>query len=209
VCLIKHTEGQRTTLASKMNLNIHHVPKACIGVNLGFNDHHPGNNVFFTHPSATPLIRDNYEVVSLIPFSWKPKSVHQQTYTTNINPSYHDILRRNDYAQPDPAIDQASTASTNTPTKSADTPASESAQLSTVDFPVPDSAPGTDSDLFDPRPENHHYNHDSTNFSTKLAKLVTTPNYSSLPDSHTSSTIPLGMQPPDSTTYNQDLPVPI
>jgi len=45
-----------------MDLNIHHVPKVCIGVNLGFNDHHPGNNIFFTHPSATPLIRDNYEV---------------------------------------------------------------------------------------------------------------------------------------------------
>jgi len=77
VCLIKHTEGQRATLASKMKLNIHHVPKACIGVNLGFNDHHPRNNIFFTHPSATPLIRDNYEVVSLIPFGWKPKPVNQ------------------------------------------------------------------------------------------------------------------------------------
>ena len=141
MCLTKHTEGQRATLASKMNLNIHHVPKACVGVNLGFNDHHPGNNVFFTHPSAAPLIRDNYEVVFLI---------HQQTYTTNINPSYHDILRRN--AQPNPAIDQASTASTDTPVKSANTPASESAQLSTVDFPVPDSAPGTDSDFFDLQP---------------------------------------------------------
>ena len=28
VCFIKHTEGQRTALASELNLNIHHVPKA-------------------------------------------------------------------------------------------------------------------------------------------------------------------------------------
>ena len=72
VCLIKNTEGQRATLASKMNLNIHHVPKASIGINLGFNDHHPSNNIFYTHPSQL--------------------SVHQQTYTTNINPSYLNIL---------------------------------------------------------------------------------------------------------------------
>jgi hypothetical protein len=92
VCLIKNTEGQRATLASKMNLNIHHVPKASIDINLGFNDHHPSNNIFYTHPSATLLIRNNYKVVSLIPFGWKPMSVHQQTYTTNINPSYLNIL---------------------------------------------------------------------------------------------------------------------
>ena len=127
MCLIKHTEGQRATLASKMSLNIHHVPKACIGVNLGFNDHHPGSNIFFTHPSATPLIRGNYEVVSLIPFGWKPKPVHQQTYTTN-------ILRRNDFLQPDQAIDQTSTSSTDTPAESADTLASESAQTTFQNF---------------------------------------------------------------------------
>jgi len=92
VCLIKNTEGQRATLVSKMNLNIHHVPKASIDINLGFNDHHPSNNIFYTHPSATLLIRNNYKVVSLIPFGWKPMSVHQQTYTTNINPSYLNIL---------------------------------------------------------------------------------------------------------------------
>jgi hypothetical protein len=167
MCLIKHTEGQRAALASKMDLNIHHVPKVCIGVNLGFNDHHPGNNIFFTHPSATPLIRDNYEVVSLIPFDWKPKPVHQQTYTTNINPSYQDILRRNDFSQPDQTIDQTSTSSTDTPAESADSPASESAQttfseLSTVDFLVSDPVLQSASDLFDPRPGNSHSNPDST-----------------------------------------------
>jgi hypothetical protein len=46
VCLIKHTDGQRASLAAKLNLNLHHVPKASIGVNLGFCHHHPGNNIF-------------------------------------------------------------------------------------------------------------------------------------------------------------------
>ena len=77
VCLIKHTEGQRASLASKLNLNIHHVSKASIGVMLGFSDHHPGNAIFYSPPSTIPLIRDNYEVVSVIPFDWKPKPVIQ------------------------------------------------------------------------------------------------------------------------------------
>ena len=86
-----------------------------------------------------------------------------QTYTTNINPSYQDILRRNDYSQPDQAIDQTSTNTTDPPAESANT-ASESAQieLSTVDFPVSDSTPRTDSELFDPRPDPSHSNPDST-----------------------------------------------
>ena len=130
-----------------------------------------------TSSSLTQVqLRSNYEVVSLIPFSWKPKPVYQQTYTTNINPSYQDILRRNDYPHPDQAIDLTSISSPDTTVESADTPASESAQtnfseLSTVDFPV------SDSDLFDPRKDNNHSNPDSTS-----AELVTTSSYSSLPD---------------------------
>ena len=94
-------------------------------------------------------------------------SVHQQTYTTNINPSDQDILRRNDYPQPDQAVDQTSTSSTDTLVDSANIPASESAQtnfseLSTVDFPVFDPAPRIAFDLFDPRTDNSHSNLAST-----------------------------------------------
>jgi hypothetical protein len=78
VCLIKHTDRQRATLAAKLNLNLHHVPKASIGINLGFCHHHPGNNIF--------------EIVSVLPFEWKPKPVLQQTYITNIKPTYEDII---------------------------------------------------------------------------------------------------------------------
>ena len=114
------------------------------------------------------LLLETNEVLSLIQFDWKPKPVHQQTYTTNINPSYQDILRRNDFPQPDQAIDQTSTSS----------PASESAQttfseLSTVDFPVSDPSPQTASDLFDPRPDNSHPNPDSTSAQISLNLLPT------------------------------------
>ena len=102
-----------------MNLNIHHLPKATIGVNIGIDNHHPKNNIFFCPPSTTPLIRDNFEVVSLIPFGWKPKPVLQQTYITNINPTYPDIIRRDDYSRPDQAIDQTSTNSIDLPAESA------------------------------------------------------------------------------------------
>ena len=60
-------------------------------------DHHPGNNVFHSPPSTNPLIRSNFEIISLIPFGWKPKAVLQQTYIQTINPTYEDILLRSDY----------------------------------------------------------------------------------------------------------------
>ena len=106
VCLIKHTEGQRVSLAAKFNLNLHHVPKATIGVKIGFDHHHPGNDLFYCPPSTTPLIRNNYEIVSLIPFDWKPKTVLQQTYIQNINPTFEDILLRKDYPHHEKAVDQ-------------------------------------------------------------------------------------------------------
>ena len=106
VCLIKHTDGQRASLAIKLNLNLHHVPKATIGVKLGFDHHHPGNDLFYCPPSTTPLIRNNYDVVSMIPFDWKPKTVLQQTYVQNINPTFEDILLRKDYPHHEKAVDQ-------------------------------------------------------------------------------------------------------
>ena len=106
MCLIKHTEGQRAPLDTKFNLNLHHVPKATIGVKLGFDHHHPGNDLFFCPPSTTHHIRNNYEVVSMIPFDWKPKTVLQQTYIQNINPTFDDILLRNDYPHHGKAVDQ-------------------------------------------------------------------------------------------------------
>jgi hypothetical protein len=109
VCLIKHTDGQRAALATKAELNIHHVPKATVGVHIGFAVNHPGDNIFYSSPSPTPLIRRVFEVISMIPFSWKPKSVLQQTYITNSNPSYADIILNDDFPQPSKSIDQLST----------------------------------------------------------------------------------------------------
>ena len=76
-----------------------------IGVKLGFDHHHPGNDLFYCPPSTTPLIRNNYEVVSMIPFDW-PKTVLQQTYIKNINPTFEDILLRKDYPHHEKAVDQ-------------------------------------------------------------------------------------------------------
>jgi hypothetical protein len=154
VCLIKHTEGQRVAIASKLNLNIHHVPKACIGVNLGYCHHHPGNNVFHSPPSTNPLIRSNFEIISLIPFGWKPKAVLQQTYIQNINPTYEDILLRGDYPQLNKAVDQLDQTLNDPPADSAQVDPVTSNLLPSgppaADFPVSDTAPATGPDKIDP-----------------------------------------------------------
>jgi len=136
VCLIKHTEGQRAALAAKLNLNLHHVSKASIGVNLGFCHHHPGDNLFYSPPSKTALLRNNFEVVSILPFNWRPKPVLQQTYIQHISPTYEDILLRNDYPQLDKAVDQLSAP---TDTQNLLPPGVPTA----ADFPVSDDPPST------------------------------------------------------------------
>jgi len=143
VCLIKHTEGQRAALAAKLDLNLHHVSKACIGVNLGFCHHHPGDNLFYSPPSKTPLVRNNFEVVSILPFNWKPKPVLQQTYIKHINPTYEDILLRDDYPQLDRAVDQISAP---TDTQNLLPPGVPTA----ADFPVSNDPPSTGPDSQDP-----------------------------------------------------------
>ena len=80
VCMIKHTDGQRASLATKSKLNLHHVPKASIGINLGFSPYHPGDNIFYCPPATLPIIRRVYERISYIPFNYKPKDVIQQKY---------------------------------------------------------------------------------------------------------------------------------
>jgi len=147
VCLIKHTEGQRAALASKLNLNIHHVPKASIGVNLGYCHHHPGNNVFHSPPSTNPLIRTK-------PFGWKPISVLQQTYIQNINPTNEDILLRCDYPQLNKAVDQLGQPLNNPSIDSAQidqvTPTLLPSRPPTADFPVSDTVPANGPDQTDP-----------------------------------------------------------
>jgi hypothetical protein len=50
--LIKLTDGQRTTLASKESLNTNNVAKSALAINLGTSIHHPGDNMSNTrHPS--------------------------------------------------------------------------------------------------------------------------------------------------------------
>jgi hypothetical protein len=142
----KHTEGQRASLASKLNLNLHHVPKASIGVNLGFIHHHPGNNIFYSPPSSTPLIRDNFEIVSVVPFGWKLKPVVQQTYITNINPSYHDIIRRDDYPQPHQDAELTTRTLINPAAESAEIDPVTTTLLPPATSPVSDTTPTTGPD---------------------------------------------------------------
>jgi len=169
VCLIKHTEGQRASLASKQNLNIHHVPKASIGVNLGFSHHHPGNNIFYSPPSSTPLIRDNFEIVSVVPFGWKLKPVVQQTYITNINPSYQDIIRRDDYPQQHQDADQTTRTPTNSVAKSAEIDPVTTNLLPPAASPVPDTASSTG-----PDPDNPQNVSDPSNLDSSLAQFSPT-----------------------------------
>ena len=149
--LIKHTEGQRASLASKLNLNIHHVPKASIGVNLGFSHHHPGNNIFYSPPSSTPLIRDNFEIVSVVPFGWKLKPVIQQTYITNINPSYQNIIRRDEYPQQHQDADQTNRTPINHVAESAEIDPVTTNLLPPATSPVPDTASTTGPDPDNPQ----------------------------------------------------------
>jgi len=105
--MIKHTDGQRATLASKSDLNLHQVPKASIGFNFGFDPHHPNDNLFYSPPSI--LIRKIFE-----PINWKQRPVIQQTYITNFIPALPDILLNDDFPQPDQAIDQTNPSQSTT-----------------------------------------------------------------------------------------------
>jgi hypothetical protein len=110
----------------------------------------PGNNIFYSSPSSTPLIRSNFEVVSILAFNWKPKPVLQQTYITNINPTYEDIILRNDYPQPDQAIDQLVPTLFDPTQESAEIDLVTSILLPpTTDFPVPTTAAPTGPDQSD------------------------------------------------------------
>jgi hypothetical protein len=169
VCLIKHTEGQRATLASKQNLNLHHVPKASIGVNLGFSHHHPGNNIFYSPPSSTPLIRDNFEIVSVVPFGWKLKTVVQQTYITNINPSYQDIIRRDNYPQQHHDTDNPTRTPINSIAESAEIDPVTTNLLPPAASPVPDSASTTG-----PDPDNPQNVSDPSNLDSRSAQISPT-----------------------------------
>ena len=106
VCMIMHTDHQRELLASKAAINFHHAPKSSIAVNLGFSPNHPGCNLFLCPPSTTPIVRDNFQEITLIPWEWTSKPVVQQTYVSNINPAVETILLNDDYPQRNKAIDQ-------------------------------------------------------------------------------------------------------
>ena len=150
VCMIMHTDHQRELLASKAGINFHHAPKSSIAVNLGFSPNHPGCNLFLCPPSTTPLVRDNFQVITLIPWEWTPKPVVQQTYVSNINPAVETILLNDDYPQRSKAIDQTlSKHQSNLPhseTQVLSPPAPEfpvsepRPDKPAADFPIPNSA---------------------------------------------------------------------
>ena len=152
--MIKHTDGQRATLASKSNLNLHHVPKASIGINFGFDPHHPSDNLFYSPPSV--LIRKVFEPISFIPFNWKPRAVIQQTYITNFIPALPDIILNDDFPQPDKAIDQTNPRQFITNGHSnPDTRILPTSKLPAADFPVSVSLPSPGPGLENPVSQSH------------------------------------------------------
>jgi len=55
--LIKLTDGQRTSLASKESLNTNNVAKGALAINLGSIIHHPGDSMFYRLESPDLLHR--------------------------------------------------------------------------------------------------------------------------------------------------------
>ena len=96
--LIKLTDGQRTTLASKESLNTNNVAKSALAINLGTSIHHPGDNMFYRTDSPDLLPRQRWEPISIFePFGWKSQRVLQQTYIQQETPIARDIIHAADY----------------------------------------------------------------------------------------------------------------
>jgi hypothetical protein len=86
--MIKLTDGQRTTLASKESFNTNNVAKSALSINLGTSIHHPGDNMFYRTDSPDLLPRQRWEPISIFePFSWKSQRVLQQTYIQHETPT--------------------------------------------------------------------------------------------------------------------------
>ena len=81
-CLVKYTDGQRSTIATNSSLNFNNVDKAGIAINLGISPNHPGDNIFFQPSNNTILFRDSFDMVSTIPDNCPVQPVIQQTYIT-------------------------------------------------------------------------------------------------------------------------------
>ena len=96
-CLVKFTDGQRTTIASNSNLNLNNVTKAGVAINLGTSPNHPGDNIFYQPSNNTIIFRNSYEKISAIPSDYQPQPIIQQTYITTSSPSYTDIITNDDY----------------------------------------------------------------------------------------------------------------
>ena len=72
--MIKLTDGQRTTLASKESLNTNNIAKGALAINLGTSIHHPGDNMFYRTDSPDLLSRQRLEPISIFEsFGWTNK----------------------------------------------------------------------------------------------------------------------------------------
>ena len=98
--MIKLTDGQRTTLASKESLNTNNIAKGALAINLGTSIHHPGDNMFYRTDSPDLLSRQRLEPISIFEsFGWKSQRVLQQTYIQQETLTARDIIQAADYPQ--------------------------------------------------------------------------------------------------------------
>ena len=127
-CHIKYTDNQRATIGTRTNTNYNNVPKSGVAINVGVSVAHPGDNLFYTPHSPILLVRNDFEIVSTIPFTWPAQPVQLQTYLTTSSPSYLDIILNDDFPQDSKTIDQTATTSdlaVPSTTPSYDTPAEQ------------------------------------------------------------------------------------
>ena len=72
--MIKLTEGQRMSLASKESLNTNNIAKGALAINLR-TIHHPGDNMFYRTDSPDLLSRQRWEPISIFElFGWNHPS---------------------------------------------------------------------------------------------------------------------------------------
>ncbi len=101
-----------------------------------------------------------------MPFGWKLKPVVQQTYITNINPSYQDIIRRDDYPQQHQDADQTARTPTNSVAESAEIDPVTTNLHPPAASPVPNTASTTGSD-----PDNPQNVSDPSNLDSSLVQF--------------------------------------
>ena len=73
--MIINTIGQRKTLALRHNRNINNVSKCQLAINFGIDHLHPGCFLWYTPLAPVLLPRNNFKLISCIPFNYESQSL--------------------------------------------------------------------------------------------------------------------------------------